>query len=133
MESWNYIRNAITKGEVTAYSAWNMVLDTVGKGNDTCRDWNQDALLTVNTSSKALNVTPAYCVFRHFSQFVDVGATRVATTGGDAVAFENPDSSLVAVMYNSGSANGNYIVNIGGKMLQFAMPANGWATVKYQP
>jgi glucosylceramidase len=133
VESWNYIRNAITKGKVTAYNAWNMVLDTVGKGNDTCRDWNQDALLTVDTGAKALKVTPAYCVFRHFSQFVGVGATRVATTGGDAVAFKNSDGTLVAVMFNSGSANSAYTVSIGGQKLQFSMPAAGWATVTVKP
>ncbi len=129
VESWYQIRNAITKGKVTAYNAWNMALDTVGNGIDTHRSWNQDALLAVNTSSKALNVTPAYCVFRHFSQFVAVGATRVATSGGDAVAFKNPDGSIVAVMYNSGSANSAYVISIGGQKLQFSMPANGWATV----
>ena len=129
VESWYQIRNAITKGKVTAYSAWNMVLDTVGNGIDTHRAWNQDALLAVDTGSKALNVTSAYCVFRHFSQFVDVGATRVTTSGGDAVAFKNPNGHIVAVMYNSGSANSSYVVSIGGQKLQFSMPANGWATV----
>ena len=129
VESWYQIRNAITKGKVTAYNAWNMVLDTVGNGIDTHRQWNQNSLLAVDTSSKALNVTSAYCVFRHFSQFIDVGATRVATSGGDAVAFKNPDGHIVAVMYNNGSANSNYVVSIGGETLQFSMPANGWATV----
>ena len=57
----------------------------------------------------------------------------MTTTGGDAVAFKNPDGSLVAVMYNSGSSVSNYTVAIGGKKLQFSMPANGWATVKYKP
>ena len=70
--------------------------------------------------------------FRHFSQFVDVGARRVDATGGDAVAFKNPDDSIVVVMYNSGSANNNFIVQVAGKKLQFAMPGNGWATVKYK-
>jgi hypothetical protein len=37
------------------------------------------------------------------------------------------------VMYNSGAANSNYAVSIGGKKLQFAMPASGWATVKDKP
>ena len=110
-----------------------MVLDTVGNGIDTHRTWNQDALLAVDTSSKTLNVTPAYYVFRHFSQFVAVGAKRVATSGGDAVAFKNPDGSIVAVMYNSGSANSSYVVLIGGQKLQFSMPADGWATVVYKP
>jgi glucosylceramidase len=130
VESWGYISAAIKAG-VTAYNAWNMVLDTVGKGNDTVRQWAQDALLTVNTTSKALNITPAYYVFRHFSQFVVPGATVVGTTGGDAVAFKNPDGSIVAVMYNAGSA-ATYTVSIAGKKLQFSMPGNGWATVVSQ-
>ena len=81
-----------------------MVLDTVGKGIDTTRDWAQNALLTVNTSSKTLTLTPTYYVFRHFSQFVDPGAKVVATTGGDAIAFRNPNGSIVTVMYNAGAA-----------------------------
>jgi glucosylceramidase len=128
VESWGYIRGAIKAG-VTAYNAWNMVLDTVGKGNDTVRQWSQDALLIVNTSTKQLTITPAYYVFRHVSQYVQPAAKVVAVTGGDALGFKNPDGSIVAVMFNSGAANANYIVQIAGKKLQFAMPANGWATV----
>jgi glucosylceramidase len=131
VESWGYIRDAIKKGKVSAYNAWNMVLDKSGLGIDTSRDWKQDALLVADSGN--VNPTPAYYVFRHFSQYVTPGATVVGTTGGDAVAFKNPDGSIVAVLYNSGSANSNYIVAIGGKKLQFAMPAAGWATVKYAP
>ncbi len=81
-----------------------------------------------DTSTKKLNITPAYYVFRHFSQFVAPGATVVGTTGGDAVAFKNPDGSIVAIAYNSGSAK-TMTVAIANKKLQFAMPGNGWATV----
>jgi glucosylceramidase len=133
VESWYQIRRSLNSGRITAYNAWNMVLDTVGNGIDTHRAWNQNALLAVDTGAKSLKVTPAYCVFRHFSQFVAVGAKRVATSGGDAVAFKNPDGSLVAVMYNSGSANNSYVVSIGGQKHQFSMPAQGWATVVYKP
>jgi glucosylceramidase len=132
VETWNYIRNAITKGGVTAYNAWNMVLDTVGKGNDAVRDWAQDSLLLVNTSSKTLILTPAYHVFRHFGQFVVPGAHVVATSGGDAVAFKNPDGSIISIIYNSGAAK-TLTVSVGGKKLQFSMPASGWATVNYVP
>jgi len=128
VESWNYIRDAIRAG-VTAYNAWNMVLDTVGKGNDTVRQWSQDSLLIVNTSTKTLTLTPAYYVFRHVSQYVQPAAKVVAVTGGEAIAFKNPDGSIVAVMYNAGAAAPNYIVQIAGKKLQFSMPATGWATV----
>ena len=44
VESWGLIRDWIRAG-VTAYSAWNMVLDTVGVGIDTTRVWPQNALL----------------------------------------------------------------------------------------
>jgi glucosylceramidase len=128
VESWELIREWIGAG-VTSYSAWNMVLDTVGKGIDTTRNWPQDALLTVDTSAKKLNITPAYYVFRHVSQFAQPGGHVVSTSGGEALGFKNPDGSLVAVMYNSGSANSSYVVQIGGKKLQFSMPSNGWATV----
>jgi len=132
VESWGLIRDWIKNDRVTAYSAWNMVLDTVGKGNDNTRDWAQNALLTVNTSSKTLNITPAYYVFRHFSQFVDPGARVVGVTGGDAVAFKNPNGSTVTVMYNSGGAKTS-IVQAAGKKVSFSMPGTGWATVVLSP
>jgi glucosylceramidase len=131
VESWGLIRQWINAG-VTSYSAWNMVLDTVGLGIDTNRHWPQDALLAVNTSAKTLTITPAYYVFRHLSQFVAAGAKVVGTSGGEALAFKNPDGTIVTVMYNSGAA-ATYILAVGSKKLQFAMPGNGWATVDYVP
>jgi glucosylceramidase len=125
--SWGYIRDAIKNG-LTAYNAWNMVLDKTGRGIDDTRIWDQNALLVADSGQ--VTATPAYYVFRHLSQYVDPGAKVVGTSGGDAVAFKNPDGSIVAVMYNSGGANNNYIVSIAGKALQFAMPGSGWATVK---
>jgi len=130
VESWSYIRNAIKSGGVTAYNAWNMVLDKIGLGIDTSRDWRQDALLVA--SGGTVTPTPAYYVFRHCSQYVQPGANVVTTTGGDAIAFKNPDGSIVTAMYNSGSAT-TYIVAVGGKKFQFSMPANGWATINYVP
>jgi glucosylceramidase len=127
VESWGLIRDWIRAG-ATAYSAWNMVLDTVGVGIDTTRVWPQDALLTVDTTAKTLNITPTYYVFRHFSQFVVPGAKVVATSGGDSVAFKNPDGSIATVLYNSGAAK-TVTVAAAGKKLQFAMPASGWATI----
>ena len=127
VESWNLIRDWIRAG-VTAYGAWNMVLDTQGLGIDTTRVWPQNALLTVDTAAKTLNVTPTYHVFRHLSQFVAQGGKVVATSGGDAVAFKNPDDSIVTVMHNPGAAK-TMTVAAAGKWLRFAMPGGGWATV----
>jgi glucosylceramidase len=132
VESWGYIRDWIQAG-VNVYSAWNMVLDTVGKNLDSQQPWPQNALLTVDTTAKTLIATPAYYVFRHVSQYVDPGAKVLSTMmgtkmGGDALAFKNPDGSIVTVVYNSGAAK-TMTVAVGAKKEQFAMPANGWATI----
>jgi glucosylceramidase len=130
VESWGLIRDWIRKG-VTSYSAWNMVLDPLGKNSEAERDWKQNALMTVDEGSKKLTVTPAYYVFRHVSQYVDPGAKVVGTSGGDALAFKNPDGSVVAVLFNSGAAK-MVTVAIGSKKYQFNMPGNGWATLNPQ-
>src|SRR5207237_9441370 len=101
IESWGLIRDWLKAG-ANSYSAWNMVLDTGGNGNDTTRMWPQDALLAVDTSAKTITASPAYYVFRHLSQYIQPGATRVATTGSlDSLAFKNPDGSVVTVIYNA--------------------------------
>ena len=131
VESWTAIREAINELRVTSYNAWNMVLDRAGWSIDTSRQWAQNALLVADSGT--LTATPAYYVFRHLSQYAAPGARVVGTTGGDAIAFKNPDGSLVVVMFNSGAANDHYVVAIGDKKLAFAMPSRGWATVKYGP
>jgi len=131
-ESWGLIRDWIKAG-VTSYSAWNMVLDTNGVGEiDTTRTWAQNALLTVDLGSKKLNLTPTYFVFRHVAQYVDPGATRLDTSGGDALAFKNLDGSVTTVMYNSGSEK-TVTVAVLGKKLSFTLPGRGWATLNVKP
>src|SRR4029079_16251412 len=125
--SWGFIRDWIRAG-VSAYFTSSMILDSVGVGIASMA-WPRNALLVVDASSKTLVVTPAYHLFRHLSPYVDPGATVIGTTGGDALAFKNPDGTIVAVLYNSGDAK-TIIVAMAGKMLKFEMPANGWATVK---
>ena len=128
VESWGYLTNAINTIGVTAYNAWNMVLDPIGKGNDLSRDWRQNALLTV--SGGAITQTPTYYVFRHLAQYVQVGAKVIKAPNANTIAFKNPDGSIVATIYNSGAAKSNFTVTMHGKTVQFAMPAAGWATIK---
>jgi len=129
-ESWQLIRDWIVSG-VAGYSAWNMVLDTVGKSLD---NWPQNALLTVDRSTKKLNVTAAYYAFRHFSQYVQANATRIEVKGSsDALAFLNPDGSIVTEVYNKGAAAAQTSAQVGGAIYQFTVPAHGWATLLTRP
>ena len=91
VESWSYIRNAIKNGKVSAYNAWNMVLDASGLGNDTSRDWKQDALLVAGSGT--VTPTPAYYVFRHLSQYVQPGATVVGTAAATRLRSRTPTAA----------------------------------------
>jgi glucosylceramidase len=154
-ESWQIIRDWIVSG-VNSYSAWNMVLDTVGKSLD---GWPQDALLVVDRTAKKLIVTPAYYVFRHFSYYIAVGATRVGATAGtdaykganttkygpgkatydavNAFAFKNPDGTIVVQLYNKAASSTKTTVGVGSalsqSLYQFDVPGHGWATLRVAP
>ena len=129
-ETWQLLRDWIVSG-VNSYSAWNMVLDSVGKSLD---NWPQNALLVVDRSAKQLIVTPAYYAFRHYSQYVLPGAKRVAVTGStDAIAFVNPDGSLVTQVYNKGDTAKPTSVGIGSASYAFEVPSRGWATLRVGP
>jgi len=129
-ESWQLIRDWIVAG-VNSYSAWNMVLDTTGKSLD---NWPQNALLTVDRAAKKLIVTPAYYAFRHFSQFLLPNATRIQVSGStDAMAFENPDGSIVVQIYNKDASPKPTTLGLGSARYGFDVPAHGWATVRTTP
>jgi glucosylceramidase len=127
-ETWGLFKEWIGAG-VNSYSAWNMVLDTIGMNLDA---WPQNALLTVDRNSGTLTATPAYYVFRHISYFVDPGAVRIGTQGGDALAFQNPDGSIITVVFNSGGQPATTSVAVGGTTVQFTVPGRGWATVNWE-
>lgn len=131
VESWNRIKEWLNTG-VNSYLAWNMVLDTVGRSLDTVRPWAQNALIAIDRGSGTVNITPYYYVFRHLAQFVEPGSVRVQTSGGDALAWKNPDGSVVAIVYNSGNAPAMTTVSIGGTEISGEVPGRGWATFNWQ-
>jgi len=130
VESWGLFKQWVTAG-VNGYSAWNMVLDRVGRNLDEARPWPQNALISFKEDG-SVNVTPYYYAFRHLTQYAEAGGKRIGVTGGDALAFKNPDGSIVVAMYNSGAA-AQTTLSIGGTMMQFTVPEKGWATVNYTP
>ena len=105
-----------------------MVLDTQGHSLD---GWPQNALLVVDRSAQTLIITPAYYVFRHYSQYIAPGATRIGINGSnDALAFKNPDGSIITEIYNSGDSSATMTVDVSSTLYQFDVPAHGWATLR---
>jgi glucosylceramidase len=104
--TWEYahyvfglLQHYITNGAV-AYTYWNMVLEPEGKST---WGWKQNAMVTVDAGNQSVTYNPEFHVMKHFSRFIDPGAVRRGVSGclsGNAVAFENPDGSRVAVVAN---------------------------------
>lgn len=129
-ESWQLIRDWIVSG-VNSYSAWNMVLDSAGMSLD---NWPQNALLVVDRSAKTLTATAAYYAFRHYSQYIAPGATRIGLSGSkDAIAFKNPDGSIITEIYNGAASSKKTTLAVGSALYQFEVPSHGWATLRISP
>lgn len=127
-ESWELIKQWVEQG-VNIYSAWNMVLDNKGFNMDTVRPWPQNALIVVDPASQSYRITPTYYVFRHFGQYLQEGAQRVAVSGANGLAFVNPDASIVLTLFNEQNTETPLSVNIGGETLTLRVPARGWGTL----
>jgi O-glycosyl hydrolase len=69
----------------------------------------------------------------HWSAFLDAGARRlgIAGAGTDALAFRNPDGSLVVVLRNTAQQARTLTLALGGAVLELTVPAQGWATLRY--
>ena len=129
-ESWELIKKWLEAG-VNIYSAWNLVLDQGGFNMDTTRPWPQNALIAVDTQAKRYSVTPAYYVFRHLGQYLQPGAKRVAVEGGSALAFQNPDGTVVTTLFNDQATPTQITLAVRDATAQFEVPARGWATVRW--
>src|SRR6188768_4295036 len=116
IETWTLLKSWIDKG-VNSYSAWNMVLDKGGFNLDSVRKWPQNSLIVVDGTS--VKYTAAYYVFRHLAQFVEPGGTVLKVSGSgaaNALAFKNPDGTVIVVAYNSGTAAAMTTLSIDGTM-----------------
>lgn len=128
VETWRLLHEWLQYS--SAYNVVNLALDTQGWNLDSERPWAQNALLVVDRTTRALNVTPAYYVVRHLSQFLDPGASRIEVTpSSDALAFANPNGSIVTVLHNAASEPQLTTLDVRGEVYAVHVPAAGWATV----
>ncbi len=91
---WTYFING-----VSAYTYWNMALEEEGVST---WGWKQNSLITV-TKDNDVRYNPEYYLMRHFSKYIKQGATMKGLKGdfaGNALAFENPDGSVVLELLN---------------------------------
>jgi glucosylceramidase len=97
-----------------SYFMWNMVLDQTGLSS---WNWRQNAMITIDQTTRTAKLNGEYYVMRHFSQFVKPGAKRAMVTGiwGDQIAFVNPDRSIALVIGNSAANALPIRLSVGGR------------------
>ena len=91
---WTYLMNG-----ACAYVYWNMVLE---EGGISTWGWKQNSLITI-TKDNSIYYNPEYYLMRHFSKYIRPGAVMKGLKGdfaGNALAFENPDGSIVLELLN---------------------------------
>ena len=88
------------EGGANAYMYWNLSLPRDGESH---WGWRQNSLITVDLSARTYQFNHEYYLLKHISHFVQPGAKRLRTQGllVEALAFLNPDKSVVVVFRNS--------------------------------
>ncbi|HLP06875.1 MAG TPA: glycoside hydrolase family 30 protein, partial [Opitutaceae bacterium] len=129
---WSKLRDFFAGG-VSIQQAWNMVLDTKGRSIGSRTPWPQNALVTVDFTSRKATYTPAFWAFAHFSHFVQPGAHRIAHKGewADAMAFRNPDGTVVVVFSNQQEKQRELTVALGAARRVVVLPPKSFATLVF--
>lgn len=96
---WTMLKHYISNG-AESYLYWNMILEPMGIST-----WGdpQNAMITVDPSTKSVTYNPDFYVMKHFSSSIQRGAVRLGCKGsfaGDSLLFRNPDGSVVWEAFN---------------------------------
>ena len=122
---FNLFRHYLVNG-ANGYMYWNAVLQPGGKST---WGWGQNAMITVDDKG-AITYNPEFYVMKHFSHYIQKGAKRLVTAGHDtaqAVAFENPDNSVV-VMANNVKDEHQVNLKVAGKQFETVVKGHSFNT-----
>lgn len=89
-------------------------------------------MITVDPDAKGIIRNPEYYVMKHFAHDVVPGARRVGLSGawsGKAVAFRNPDNSLVIVINNPFKDSRDLHLAYEGQTLRFELESDSFNSI----
>ncbi len=129
IHTWNKIRDYFDEG-VNSYLLWNMILDEEGKSIDSESPWPQNAAVVVDKNTKEVIYTPMFYAFKHFTFFVEEGASYVTSisirTG--VVSFLNPDGEIIIILQNDGNKPKDLKISTGEYHFNVTLPEMSWST-----
>jgi glucosylceramidase len=130
VRTWGKVKDYFEAG-VNSYMLWNMVLDEFGKNINPALHWPQNAAVVVEQSTRRVVYTPMFYAFKHFSYFVQPGAHYLEPKrrSPNAIAFRNPDKSVVVIAENNDPRPRQFRIKIGEDGLILSLPAASWSTI----
>jgi glucosylceramidase len=82
-----------------SYMYWNMVLNETGKSQ---WGWKQNSMISINTKTGEATYNPEFYLMKHFSYFIEPGASKLESAEENCLAFKNP-GSITVIYYNAGN------------------------------
>lgn len=127
MHCWDLMCHYIGKG-VSVYDYWNMALKKDGLSH---WGWRQNSLVVVDAENRTWSWTHEYYVLKHLSRYVRRGARRIVLDGDPqaAMAFLNPDGSVVVALRNASSAPLRVAACAKGRVRTVTLPADSVSTL----
>jgi glucosylceramidase len=128
---WQLMKHYFRSG-ACGYMYWNISTDLSGRST---WGWAQNALVSVDTSAKTYRYNHDYYLLKHLTHFVDVGAQSVETTGtcDDALAFVNPDGTVVLLVRNELTHAQMVQVQSGTRSVTVELPPDSLGTLALKP
>jgi len=107
---------------------WNISTDLTGKST---WGWAQNSLVSVDTAARTFRYNHDYYLLKHLTHFVDVGANSVEATGtcDDALAFVNPDGTVVLLLRNELAHQQMVQVQVGSLTMTVNLPPDSLGTL----
>jgi glucosylceramidase len=129
--TWTLMRHYFSGG-ASAYMYWNLALPSGGQSR---WGWRQNSLVSVDTLTGAWHYNPDYYVFKHLSHFVQPGARMLVVDGTlkEALAFRNPDGSVVVVAANLENIPRRLSLRIGRRRFSAVLPPSSIHTFNLKP
>jgi glucosylceramidase len=128
---WQLMKHYFRSG-ASAYMYWNISMPQGGKST---WGWAQNSLVSVNGAEKSYRFNHDYYLLKHLTHFVDAGALFVAASGtcDDALAFRNPDESIVVLLRNQDAQPRDVQVDVAGHAAELELPADSISTLAVRP
>jgi glucosylceramidase len=128
---WQLMKHYFRSG-ASGYMYWNIALDMNSKST---WGWSQNSLVSVDAAAKTFRYTHDYHLFKHLTHFVDTGARNLEPTGtcDDALAFVNPDGTVVVLLRNELSRPQMVQVQDADRVLTVELPPDSVGTLAIKP